>query len=141
MAKLNKQEIAAIASKLHRELTKIAETHRLETLKVYIPSDVYCKVEKYIEKRDILENQCNSITKQLEETIEQLEDILRESISLWWAGRKSKRDILDKIMMHECKMSEVPDIEELKEEVTIAAIDDSFNTTEFIEKQISKFIH
>lgn len=32
-------------------------------------------------------------------------------------------------------------IEELKEEVTIAVIDDSFNTSEFIEKQISKFIY
>lgn len=32
-------------------------------------------------------------------------------------------------------------IEELKEEVTIAVIDDSFNTPEFIKKQISKFIY
>lgn len=32
-------------------------------------------------------------------------------------------------------------IEELKEEVIIAVIDDSFNTPEFIEKQISKFIY
>ena len=51
----------------------------------------------------------------------------------------SKEEILNRILSDECKVPTVPSIEDLKDEVTIAAIDDSFDTLSFIENQIAKF--
>lgn len=37
MAKLNKQEVSAVASKLHRELSKAAEEMRNQAMLHYVP--------------------------------------------------------------------------------------------------------
>ena len=45
MAKLSKQEVSAIASKLHRELEKSAIEKREQAMKHYVPSETYSKLK------------------------------------------------------------------------------------------------
>lgn len=135
MAKLNKQEVAAVASKLHRELLKIAEEKRKQVMEHYVPSETYSKVKELLEKRD-------SLQAEIEQKADQLKKINREvnDVSLFFIySSDSKEEILNRILSDECKVPTVPSIEDLKDEVTIAAIDDSFDTLSFIENQIAKF--
>lgn len=135
MAKLNKQEVAAVASKLHRELLKVAEEKRKQVMEHYVPSETYSKVKELLEKRD-------SLQAEIEQKADQLKKINREvnDVSLFFIySSDSKEEILNRILSDECKVPTVPSIEDLKDEVTIAAIDDSFDTLSFIENQIAKF--
>lgn len=135
MAKLNKQEVAAVASKLHRELLKVAEEKRKQVMEHYVPSETYSKVKELLEKRD-------SLQAEIEQKADQLKKINKEvnDVSLFFIySSDSKEEILNRILSDECKVPTVPSIEDLKDEVTIAAIDDSFDTLSFIENQIAKF--
>lgn len=135
MAKLNKQEVAAVASKLHRELLKVAEEKRKQVMEHYVPSETYSKVKELLEKRDSLQAEIEQIADQLKKV-----NIKVNEVSPFFIYRDdSKEEILNRILSDECKVPTVPSIEDLKDEVTIAAIDDSFDTLSFIENQIAKF--
>ena len=135
MAKLNKQEVAAVASKLHRELLKVAEEKRKQVMEHYVPSETYSKVKELLEKRDSLKTEIDQISVQLNKINKEISEV-----SPFFIYRDdSKEEILNRILSDECQLSEVPSIEDLKDEVTIAAIDDSFDTLSFIENQIAKF--
>ena len=135
MAKLNKQEVAAVASKLHRELLKVAEEKRKQVMEHYVPSETYSKVKELLEKRDSLQAEIDQIAIQLKKINKEVNEV-----SPFFIYRDdSKEEILNRILSDECKVPTVPSIEDLKDEVTIAAIDDSFDTLSFIENQIAKF--
>ena len=135
MAKLNKQEVNAVASKLHRELLKVAEEKRKQVMEHYVPSETYSKVKELLEKRDSLKTEIDQISVQLNKINKEISEV-----SPFFIYRDdSKEEILNRILSDECQLSEVPSIEDLKDEVTIAAIDDSFDTLSFIENQIAKF--
>lgn len=135
MAKLNKQEVAAVASKLHRELLKVAEEKRKQVMEHYVPSETYSKVKELLEKRDSLQAEIEQIADQLKKINKEVNEV-----SPFFIYRDdSKEEILNRILSDECKVPTVPSIEDLKDEVTIAAIDDSFDTLSFIENQIAKF--
>lgn len=135
MATLNKQEVNAVASKLHRELSKVAEEMRWQAMEHYTPSEVYSKVQALIEKRDAIENEYCRLSSDLEKVRRELNEIC----PFFVRNSDSKDTVLDRIIYSECQLPEVPSVEELKDEVTIAAIDDSFNTLSFIESQVAKF--
>ena len=135
MAKLNKQEVAAVASKLHRELLKVAEEKRKQVMEHYVPSETYSKVKELLEKRDSLQTEREQIADQLKKINKEVSDVSPFFIY----SNDSKEEILNRILSDECKVPTVPSIEDLKDEVTIAAIDDSFDTLSFIENQIAKF--
>lgn len=135
MAKLNKQEVNAVASKLHRELLKVAEEKRKQVMEHYVPSETYSKVKELLEKRDSLKTEIDQISVQLNKINKEISEV-----SPFFIYRDdSKEEILNRILSDECQLSEVPSIEDLKDEVTIAAIDDSFDTLSFIENQVAKF--
>lgn len=135
MAKLNKQEVAAVASKLHRELLKVVEEKRKQVMEHYVPSETYSKVKELLEKRDSLQTEREWIAVQLNKINKEI-----SKVSPFFIYRDdSKEEILNRILSDECQLSEVPSIEDLKDEVTIAAIDDSFDTLSFIENQVAKF--
>ena len=135
MAKLNKQEVYAVASKLHRELLKVAEEKRKQVMEHYVPSETYSKVKELLEKRDSLKTEIDQISVQLNKINKEISEV-----SPFFIYRDdSKEEILNRILSDECQLSEVPSIEDLKDEVTIAAIDDSFDTLSFIENQVAKF--
>ena len=135
MAKLNKQEVAAVASKLHRELLKVAEEKRKQVMEHYVPSETYSKVKELLEKRDSLQTEREQIAAQLKKINKEVNEVSPFFIY----SDDFKEKILNRILSDECQLSEVPSIEDLKDEVTIAAIDDSFDTLSFIENQVAKF--
>lgn len=135
MAKLNKQEVAAVASKLHRELLKVAEEKRKQVMEHYVPSETYSKVKELLEKRDSLQTEREQIAIQLKKINKEVNEVSPFFIY----SDDFKEKILNRILSDECQLSEVPSIEDLKDEVTIAAIDDSFDTLSFIENQVAKF--
>lgn len=135
MAKLNKQEVAAVASKLHRELLKVAEEKRKQVMEHYVPSETYSKVKELLEKRDSLQAEIDQIAIQLKKINKEVNEVSPFFIY----SNDFKEEILNRILSDECKLPTVPSIEDLKDEVTIAAIDDSFDTLSFIENQIAKF--
>lgn len=135
MAKLNKQEVAAVASKLHRELLKVVEEKRKQVMEHYVPSETYSKVKELLEKRDSLQTEREQIAVQLKKINKEVNEVSPFFIY----SDDFKEKILNRILSDECQLSEVPSIEDLKDEVTIAAIDDSFDTLSFIENQVAKF--
>lgn len=135
MAKLNKQEVSAVASKLQRELSKIAEVKRKYAMEHYAPSETYLKVKELLEKRDFLSEEYDRISSELD-TIRREAN---EACPFYIYNGDDKEKVLNHILSDECKLPSVPSIEELKDDVTIAAIDDSFNTASFIDEQIAKF--
>lgn len=135
MAKLNKQEVSAVASKLQRELSKIAEVKRKYAMEHYAPSETYLKVKELLEKRDFLSEEYNRISSELDAIQWKANEVCPFRI---YSG-DDKEKVLNHILSDECKLLSVPSIEELKDDVTIAAIDDSFNTASFINEQIAKF--
>ena len=135
MAKLNKQEVAAVASKLHRELLKVVDEKRKQVMEHYVPSETYSKVKELLEKRDSLQTEREQIAVQLKKINKEVNEVSPFFIY----SDDFKEKILNRILSDECQLSEVPSIEDLKDEVTIAAIDDSFDTLSFIENQVAKF--
>ena len=135
MAKLNKQEVNAVASKLHRELNKAAEEMRNQAMLHYVPSETYSKVKELLEKRDSIEAKYSQLSQQLENVRNELNEVS----PFYVYSTDSKDKILKRILSDECKLPSIPSVDELKDEVTIAAIDDSFNTSSYIESQVIKF--
>lgn len=139
MAKLNKQEVHAIASKLHRELSKNAEEKRINAIANYTPSEGYNKVHSLLSERDDINAQIQALKIRIDEVVKEAEAELRNSYNMYWMAYKDTDTVMNKIIDHECQLQEVPDVDELKDEVTIAAIDDSFDTASFINEQLAKF--
>ena len=135
MAKINKQEVSAVASKLQRELSKIAEVKRKYAMEHYAPSETYLKVKELLEKIDFLSEEYDRISSELDTIRREANEVC----PFYIYNGDDKEKVLNHILSDECKLLSVPSIEELKDDVTIAAIDDSFNTASFINEQIAKF--
>lgn len=143
MAKLNKQEINAIANKALRTLTKNSEEAELEAIKNYEPSEKYnelkIKLERLLETkkiRDALEKEASVLANDVNNLMVfghswvYVNSIYDESII---------RHYLKDFIIHEIKIKPIPTLEELKEDITIAAIDEEFNAEIFINNLIEKY--
>lgn len=143
MAKLNKQEINAIANKALRTLTKNSEEAELKAIKNYEPSEKYnelkIKLERLLETkkiRDALEKEASVIANDVNNLMAfghswiYSNSIYDESII---------RRNLEDFIIHEIKIKPIPTLEELKEDITIAAIDEEFNAEIFINNLIEKY--
>lgn len=140
MAKLNKQEVNAIAGKLHRELEKVAKESRENAMRSYTPSESYTAIKDLLTQRDELNRQIAALKEQRDSIVNNAEIKLHEIHNIWWKAENASVDeVCNLIVGKECQLKAVPSIDELKEDVTIAAIDDSFNTSSFIEEQLAKF--
>lgn len=140
MAKLNKQEVNAIAGKLHRELEKAAEESRENAMRSYTPSESYTAIKDLLTQRDELDRQIAALKEQRDSIVGKADIKLRKTYNIWWQADHTPVDkVCNLIVEKECQLKAVPSIDELKEDVTIAAIDDSFNTSSFIEEQLTKF--
>lgn len=139
MAKLNKQEVNAVASKLHRKLEEIAKQKREEALKNYTPSKTYTTVENLLKQRDVIEERIELLKQEKKQIVQDLENICREKCNIYWLSEKETDIVLNSLISTEYKLAAVPTVEELKDDVTIAAIDEEFDTASFIEQQLEKF--
>ena len=113
MGKLTKQEINAIANKLHRELEEKRRLERLREIHEYIPSPKYLELESLIKHR-------NEVTKELE--------------GMKLLGMKD--ELLTKVIESEIQLPRILTLEEIKDDITIAAIDTDFDADEYIQSKL-----
>lgn len=142
MAKLNKSEIAAVAAKLRREISKGIEKKKEEILKNYTPSEEYKELEALYNKRDSIRAEIDRLEEEEENTINSINSFCRNRLSWYFVGRDPKDRTLLKLIEREVSANfRIPDEEELKENVIIASIDDGFSTESFITSELSEFFN
>lgn len=145
MPKLTKQEVNAIAGKLHRDLEEKIRLEKLRAIHEYIPSPKYLEFQTNLQKIKEIRNQIDALNEEknrlgrtLNQTLDEL-GIHREYYN-WWDGRgESYDERLEEIVKAETKVPKVPSIEELKDDITIAAIDSDFNVEDYLKSQLEKW--
>lgn len=136
MAKLNKQEVNAIANKIVRELTEKARLDRLRYMSEYIPSPNYIKAESLVNEYLKLNKERYHIDEQKSHVYDKLSNLC---VTLGLGYISINEEILKKIMDREYKVKEIPSVESLKEDIIIAGIDDSFDVEKFIKDKLSEY--
>ena len=143
MSKLNKQEINAIANKALRTLTKKAEEVRLEAIKNYEPSEKYNEFKVKLERLLEIKKTVNALEKEASVLSNDINSLMPYSHS--WIYMNSLHDeeklneYLKEFISHEVIPNPIPTLEELKEDITIAAIDEEFDAESFINNLIEKY--
>lgn len=145
MPKLTKQEVNAIAGKLHRDLEEKIRLEKLRAIHEYIPSPKYLEFQNNLQKIKEIHNRIDALNEEKNRLGKILNQILDElGISRdywnWWDNRSVTCDEkLEEIVKAETKVHKVPSIEELKDDITIAAIDSDFNVKEYLKSQLEKW--
>lgn len=143
MAKLNKQEINAIANKAMRTITMINEEARQEAIKNYEPSDKYKELKAKLERLLEINKTIHALEKEAGVLCNDVNDIKASENNWVYRGNiTEERTIthyLNSLVCHEVKVKPTPTLEELKEDITIAAIDEGFNAEAFINNLVEKF--
>lgn len=138
MAKLNKQEVNAIANKIVRKLAKEYEVSKLRYISEYKPSPNYIKAEALVNKYLTLSTEAKRIEEERTNTYDELSELYGSlGLNRYFAvSRKILKDIIDK----ECNLKEIPSVESLKEDIVIAGIDDTFDVEKFIKDKLAEYI-
>lgn len=143
MVKLNKQEISAIANKTIRELTKIKDSNLKELLKKYKPSDEYLKLKEQLDKLVAVNISIKLACEQRDELGKYITTTTNayayELCGAYTYEYPNKLLEGFKLKEVESTLPSIPDITEIKEDITIAAIDEEFDVDIFINSLIEKF--
>lgn len=143
MAKLNKQEINAIASKALRTITKINEEIHLEAVKNYKPSEKYTELKIKLERLLEIKKIKNALEKEASVLANDVNNLILFSHSWVYGDSIYDEEILNRYLKsfinNEVNINPIPTLEELKEDITIAAIDEEFNAEIFINNLIEKY--
>lgn len=144
MPKLTKQEVNAIAGKLHRDLEEKLRLEKLRAIHEYIPSKEYLEVENNLKriqelKKEIarLEEEKRVLGHKTNQILDSLE--ISRDYWAWWDNADYYGDYLERIIKKEVRVPSVPSIEELKDDITIAAIDSDFNVEDYLKTQLEKY--
>ena len=134
MAKLNKQEINAIANKLLRVITEQSKLDKNRFIAEYIPSPIYLKAESLI-------NRYLKLEKEQSEIIHEKDRIFSDLRNLKVLDYYNQIDfkILDNIMDKKYTGKEIPSINSIKEDLIIADIDEDFNVDEYIKNKLLEY--
>ena len=136
MAKLNKQEVNAIANKIVRELTEKARLDRLRYMSEYIPSPNYIKAESLVNEYLKLDKEKCHIDEQKSHVYDKISNLCA---TLGFNRYPVNEEILKEIMDREYEVKEIPSVESLKEDIIIAGIGDSFAVEKFIKDKLSEY--
>ena len=143
MSKLNKQEINAIANKALRTLTKKAEEVHLEAIKNYEPSEKYNELKIKLERLLEIKKIKNALEKEASVLANDVNNLISFSHSWVYGDSIYDEEILNQYLKsfinNEVNINPIPTLEELKEDITIAAIDEEFNAEIFINNLIEKY--
>lgn len=143
MSKLNKQEINAIANKALRTLTKKAEEVHLEAIKNYEPSEKYTELKIKLERLLEIKKIKNALEKEASVLANDVNNLISFSHSWVYGDSIYDEEILNRYLKsfinNEVNINPIPTLEELKEDITIAAIDEEFNAEIFINNLIEKY--
>lgn len=144
MPKLTKQEVNAIAGKLHRDLEEKLRLEKLRAIHEYIPSPEYTEMKSNLEKVQKLEKEIaklkeekSAIGRRVNQILDKLE--INKDYWAWWDSVECHDAYLEKVIKAEVKVPSVPSIEELKDDITIAAIDSDFNVEDYLRSQLEKY--
>lgn len=139
MAKLTKQEIQAIANKTYKKL-KIAEDEDLKkAISSYTPTDNYKEIKDLLDKRDSLNEEIEKLKEEKSKCLDSIEEKLRKYYNTWYSSKDSAECLCDYIVRKECKIKDIPTIEDLKDDITIATINPEFDVELFITEKINDF--
>lgn len=145
MPKLTKQEVNAIAGKLHRDLEEKLRLEKLRAIHEYIPSPEYLefqanlkKIKDIHDKKQALDEEKNALGKRLNNILDGL-GVSRNYYNWWDSRGESFDEKLEEIIKAEVRVPSVPSIEELKDDITIAAIDSDFNVEDYLRSQLEKY--
>lgn len=143
MAKLNKQEINAIANKALRTLTKNSEEAELEAIKNYEPSEKYNELKIKLERLLEIKRTLDALEKEASVLANDINSLMPHSHSWIYINNlrdeKKLNEYLEEFISHEVISNPIPTLEELKEDITIAAIDEEFDAESFINNLIEKY--
>ena len=144
MPKLTKQEVNAIAGKLHRDLEEKLRLEKLRAIHEYIPSKEYLEVENNLKRIQELKKEIVKLEEEkraLGSKTNKILDSLEVSRDYWnWCDSSEYySDYLERIIKKEVRVPSVPSIEELKDDITIAAIDSDFNVEDYLRSQLEKY--
>lgn len=137
MAKLNKVEVEAIANKLHIALEKKNQEDYNKAVKNYKPSELYSQMKELLEEREAIQKEIYN----LQQKEEKIWDKLTEIRPFYFYRSDNVIDVLRKIISEECKITEVISVDELKNDIVIAAIDSDFDVNTFINDYITKNVN
>ena len=144
MPKLTKQEVNAIAGKLHRDLEEKLRLEKLRAIHEYIPSKEYLEVQNNLKriqelKKEIakLEEEKIALGSKTNKILDSLE--ISRDYWAWWDNAYYYGDYLERIIKKEVRVPSVPSIEELKDDITIAAIDSDFDVEDYLKTQLEKY--
>lgn len=145
MAKLTKQEVNALAAKACREINKKRDESRNELLKNYVPSANYKKMQTILEDILYRNKEIAKLQKENSELYGKFYD-LHETIT----GKRTCYvsidnysgidHILQIIKEKEIGVTPHPDIDEIKEEIIISSIDESFDANQCIKDIVANYI-
>ena len=143
MSKLTKQEVNAIASKLRRNLEEKVRLEKLRAIHEYIPSQEYLEVQANFKRIQEISKKVEALRVEREaigKNINKIFDKLGVSRTYWnwweFPDEACIEEKLEEIVKTEVKVPSVPSIEELKEDITIAAIDSDFDVEDFIKSRL-----
>ena len=144
MPKLTKQEVNAIAGKLHRDLEEKLRLEKLRAIHEYIPSKEYLEVQNNLKriqelKKELakLEEEKRALGSKTNKILDSLE--ISRDYWAWWDNADYYSDYLERIIKKEVRVPSVPSIEELKDDITIAAIDSDFDVEDYLKTQLEKY--
>lgn len=138
MAKLNKNEIEAVANKAQRELEKAAK-ERIEKLKKeYTPDETASRLFELAKERDKNIDEIAKLDSQSYELKNQISNILREKYD-YHGYSYGYDDVFKAVINKKHPLPPVPSKASIIDDITIAAIDRDFDTAKFIEGLVAKF--
>lgn len=144
MAKLTKQEVNALAAKAHREIEKNLKDIKNKLLEDYTPSTNYTKISTLL--NDILyrNKQIKTLQKEVSSLFSEVYDLYEIVTGCRiYSSIDSYKDIdrlLNNIKLEETTVKSCPSIDEVKENIIIASIDNDFDAQECIKNIVTNYI-
>lgn len=136
MAKLNKQEINAIASKVMKALKELYKVNKLKYISEYTPSQNYKEMSALIDEYLKLGKERMKLELKSNTLYDKIRSI-KVSLGIQTCG--VNKDLLEEVMNLEYQGKDIPSIESIKEDIIISNINDSFDVERFIKEKLSEY--
>lgn len=145
MAKLTKQEVNALAAKAHREIEKKLEDVKNQLLEDYTPSNNYTKISTLLNDIFYRNKQIKTLQKEISSIFSEAYDLYKTvtGCHLCPSSINSYKEIdylLNNIKLEEITVKSCPSIDEVKEDIIIASIDNDFDANQCIKDIVANYI-
>ena len=138
MGVLNNSEIKAVANKILKKLQQLKEEKRQDLIDNYVPSDLYNELDGYLTQADYLKSEIDQCQKNVQYINKCIDQLISEH-ELKTKYFYDKQEILQSVIDKEYPVEELPTIEDLKQDLIIANIGESFDVDKYINEQLEKY--